>query len=346
MAIVKALVVDRPGKLVVANVRCPELGEHEALVKMKACGICNSTDAHVIDGTMPYHSQYPAILGHESVGEVVAVGKKCRAIRPGMRFTRPAAIWPGATRDGLSSAWGGFAEYGVVRDRLALAADGQATDARNDFAMRQAIVPDGISSVDAALAISLAEVSSWMRKAGDVRGKRVVILGTGIAGMAMAFFSRLAGASKVAVLGRRQARLDAMVSCGADKGFNSSSENIGAVRDFTDGGADWLFEAAGAADSLAEWLPCLRAGGRVAVYGLAPGTVFSLPLNRAPYDFTFRAPPAEEFLTYHWVCKLMLDGKLDPKLFRSHTWNWPGDALEAFEMVRRREVTKGFLVFA
>src|SRR5947208_2906275 len=100
----KALIVDRPGHLSVSEIRQPDPGEHEALVKTRVCGICNSTDRHVIDGTMPYHSQYPAILGHESVGEIVAVGRRCRALRPGMRVTRSSAIFAGETRDGIASA--------------------------------------------------------------------------------------------------------------------------------------------------------------------------------------------------------------------------------------------------
>jgi D-arabinose 1-dehydrogenase-like Zn-dependent alcohol dehydrogenase len=49
-------------------------GPYEALVKMEACGICSSTDAKVVDGTMYWAPPFPLVLGHESVGRVV---EKC-----------------------------------------------------------------------------------------------------------------------------------------------------------------------------------------------------------------------------------------------------------------------------
>ena len=112
----KALVVVRPGRLELRDVPRPVPGPREALVKIDACGICGTTDRELVAGTQPYHNEYPAILGHESTGLVVEVGPECRKFRVGDRVTRPAAIIAGDHRDGLASCWGGFAEYGLVRD--------------------------------------------------------------------------------------------------------------------------------------------------------------------------------------------------------------------------------------
>jgi 2-desacetyl-2-hydroxyethyl bacteriochlorophyllide A dehydrogenase len=341
----RALVVERPGRLSICKIRKPVVGDYDALVRIHACGICNSTDTGVIDGTMPFHNQYPAVLGHEGVGEIVEVGKKARNLAVGMRFTRPFAILPGETRDGIASAWGGFSDFGIVRDREALESDGTREGAEHFLVKRQCRVPAKMSTLDAALAISLSEVASWMDKTGDVAGKRVVILGTGIAGLAMAFFSRLAGAEKVLVLGRRRERTDHALKCGATAGMLSDPGNVGPAREMLDGGADFLLEAAGDATALARWIPCLRPGGRVSVYGMPPGYAYSIPLSAAPADFQFLVPSPEEHLSYPQVCDLILGGRLDTKLFRSHDWKWPDDVLAAFDAVRRREVLKGFVVF-
>jgi threonine dehydrogenase-like Zn-dependent dehydrogenase len=341
----KALIVEQPGRLAVHEIRRPAPGDYEALVRVLACGICNSTDLHLIDGDQPYHNQYPAVLGHEAVGEIVAVGSKVRSLRLGMRVTRPCAIWPGDTQHGVGSAWGGFADFGIVRDRLALAADGQTAAAEDFMARRQIPVPDDISPADASLTISLAEISSWIEKLQPLGGKRVVILGTGIAGYAMAFFSKLAGALQVIVLGRREERLQRAMQVGATHAFLSDAENIQQVREIAGGGADWLFEAAGDAQGFARWLSCLRAGGGAAIYGVAPQYTYSLPLLNAPPELVLRVPSPDDARTYHWVCGLISAGTLDPKLFTTHAWKWPGDALPAIDSVRRRKVVKGFLVF-
>lgn len=52
----------------------PELKDNECLIRVKAVGICGS-DLHMYDGHGGYDwVTYPLVLGHEVVGEVIAVG--------------------------------------------------------------------------------------------------------------------------------------------------------------------------------------------------------------------------------------------------------------------------------
>ena len=53
------------------NVPQPEAGPGQVLVKLHASGICYA-DVHETLGHLP--GKFPRILGHEPVGEVVAVG--------------------------------------------------------------------------------------------------------------------------------------------------------------------------------------------------------------------------------------------------------------------------------
>src|SRR5688572_580368 len=50
----------------------PEAGPNQVLVKIHACAICG-TDLWMANGTLSYRP-FPLVLGHEGVGEVVAVG--------------------------------------------------------------------------------------------------------------------------------------------------------------------------------------------------------------------------------------------------------------------------------
>jgi alcohol dehydrogenase len=48
-----------------------EPGPHQALIKMRASGVC-CTGVHQTIGHL--HGAFPRILGHEPVGEIVALG--------------------------------------------------------------------------------------------------------------------------------------------------------------------------------------------------------------------------------------------------------------------------------
>ncbi len=81
--IVLAGIVSRFGEVHAQEVPMPKIGEYDALVKIAACAFCNGTDSHIIEGTFPFISPLPVILGHESVGQVVEVGSKVRNYKAG-----------------------------------------------------------------------------------------------------------------------------------------------------------------------------------------------------------------------------------------------------------------------
>ena len=78
------------------DIRCdnvPDPGiEHprDAIVKVSSCAICGS-DLHLFDGFMP-GMKAGDIMGHEFMGEVVAVGAQNRALRVGDRVVVPFTI--------------------------------------------------------------------------------------------------------------------------------------------------------------------------------------------------------------------------------------------------------------
>ena len=74
--------------------------------------------SHVIEGKHPRSVNYPTILGHESVGRVIGIGKKVRSFKVGDLISRVGA--PPAEDGEYASNWGGFAEYGVAKDHWEL----------------------------------------------------------------------------------------------------------------------------------------------------------------------------------------------------------------------------------
>ncbi|HET8708069.1 MAG TPA: alcohol dehydrogenase catalytic domain-containing protein, partial [Pseudomonadales bacterium] len=75
------------------QVPIPAMRPDQVLVKVLACGICR-TDLHVLDGELK-QPKLPLIMGHQIVGEIVAIGSEVKApLRLGMRVGIP---WLGGT---------------------------------------------------------------------------------------------------------------------------------------------------------------------------------------------------------------------------------------------------------
>lgn len=69
----------------------PELGPHDVLIKVGACGVCR-TDLHVADGELP-NPTLPLVLGHEIVGTVVSAGREVERFQAGQRVGVPWLGW-------------------------------------------------------------------------------------------------------------------------------------------------------------------------------------------------------------------------------------------------------------
>src|SRR5579872_2229444 len=64
----------------VETITVPDPGPGEALVRIKACGVCH-TDLHYREGGI--NDDFPFLLGHEAAGVVEAVGAGVSTVEPG-----------------------------------------------------------------------------------------------------------------------------------------------------------------------------------------------------------------------------------------------------------------------
>jgi alcohol dehydrogenase, propanol-preferring len=132
MSLMRAMVLDQPGKPLVLRERpLPHPGPGEILVEVKACGV-GRTDLHVVDGELP-DPKLPIVPGHEIVGRIAALGQGVSGLSPGERVGVPwlghtcgvcpycrdqrenlcdAPLFTGYTRDG------GFASHTVADARF------------------------------------------------------------------------------------------------------------------------------------------------------------------------------------------------------------------------------------
>ena len=77
--------------LLPADVPEPVPGRGQALVRVRACGVCR-TDLHILDGDLT-EPKLPLVLGHQVVGVVESVGEAVDSTRPGDRVGIPWLGW-------------------------------------------------------------------------------------------------------------------------------------------------------------------------------------------------------------------------------------------------------------
>ncbi|MCM8777698.1 MAG: alcohol dehydrogenase catalytic domain-containing protein, partial [Candidatus Omnitrophica bacterium] len=76
----KAAITDGKGNIWIEEVPIPEVSPYHCLCKTLACATCTGTDIKIIHNKLPWKENYPAILGHESIGKVIKTGNKVKYI--------------------------------------------------------------------------------------------------------------------------------------------------------------------------------------------------------------------------------------------------------------------------
>lgn len=281
----------------VERVPVPALGPGDLLVRVSACGVCSSD-------VMPWYLERktPAVLGHEPVGVVEAVGAEqtefgrgdrvffhhhvpclgCRACRRGFytscRSFRASSIEPG-----------GFAEFVRV----------PAEHARIDTLK----VPSGISDEAAIFVEPLACSLRAFRKLDLQRGESVWILGLGAMGLLNVMLARHFGARPIIASDPVAARRAYAEKIGADVVLDPAARATAeTVREATEGwGPDKVIVGPGTAAAVEE---ALAAAG--------PGTTILL-FTPTPPDGVVRLRPHDLYFNEVTVLHSYSAGPLDTR---------------------------------
>lgn len=252
------------------------------MVRLKAVGLCGSDLHWYQDGHIGHtEAQYPMVLGHEPVGEVVAVGAGVTTHRVGDHVAIEPSIVCGQCEFclngrpnncvkgifmGGTQAPGFFREYANVPARNA-----EHFPAEIDFITATLIEPT-------AVVIHVFELTRM--RTGDT----VAILGAGPIGMLCATLARLAGASQVFLTDRVPHRL--RIARQLDPSYLTAlapQENFEElVMDTTHGrGADLVIDCAGSFDTIHAGLNICRPSGRFVLVGIPSQQVLYVDLHTA-----------------------------------------------------------------
>lgn len=280
----RAVVYHSPKDIRLESVPEPVLqGPEDAIVRVTVASICGS-DLHILHGLMPQMNE-GAIIGHEFVGVVEAVGSTVDGFRPGDRVVGPAAVWCGtcrACRKGLLSACENGAIFG--NGPLFGGLDGAQADlVRVPFAgVTLHHIPEGLSDERVLFAgdilpTAYSAVAGLVPGARGVRpGDSVVIFGAGPVGLCAVASARVFDPARVIVVDMEEYRLEMARRMGADLVIDAAKEDVRAlVKEATDGwGADYVMEAVGRQETLNNAIAVSAPGGAVSVVG-----VFQQPVS-------------------------------------------------------------------
>jgi S-(hydroxymethyl)mycothiol dehydrogenase len=239
----------------VTTVVVPDPGPGEALVGVKACGVCH-TDLHYREGAIT--DEFPFLLGHEAAGVVEAVGAGVDGLEPGdsvvLAWRAPCGRCRSCAR---GRPWYCF-DSRNARQKMTLEDGTELTTAIGVGALAEACLVDAGQAVKvdpaarpkAAGLIGCGIMTGFGAAVytGNVqRGDTVAVFGCGGVGDAAIAGASLAGARRVIAVDVNPRKLEWARDFGATDVIDSSEENpVTKIRELTGGfGADVTIEAVG-----------------------------------------------------------------------------------------------------
>ncbi|NLT96702.1 MAG: alcohol dehydrogenase catalytic domain-containing protein [Christensenellaceae bacterium] len=334
----KAAVVVEPGRLEIWDIDRPVPGEYEALVEILYCATCAGTDKNYIYGRHIRPVQYPMLLGHEAVGRVVELGRGVRNFAVGDLVTDVGCP---ATPDGrISSRAGGFAEYGIVKDVCEMKKAGIPRAAWEKHRANR-VIPSWFSPAASTMITPYRETLSYLRRIGVKKGSRVLILGSGCAGLCFAAHAVNEGASLVAMIGT-PARETVAKKLGVSIFVSYKEENaVDVMGEAAREPFDIIIDAVGVKGGLSDALRLLKPYGACGIYGWYDWDTNVISPLAARDSFIYYAGGYDQAETHDDVIRAMLSGDLDPAdiLALDHIYELD-DIWQAYRDVWDRKVIK------
>jgi len=277
----------------------------EVLVRTLGAGMCHS-DLHIWEGSYDLGGdrklsfegrvQFPLVMGHESTGEVVALGPDADGVAIGSRHLVCGWIGCGSCR-----------ACAVGDEHLCVAPRFLGVNRPGGYA-DHIVVPHPRYLIDlgaldpvAAAPLACAGLTTYgaLKKAGPVLGDaNIVVIGAGGLGlMALALLKRMGGKGAVVVeidARKREAALEAGALAAVDPRAPDASTKI---REALAGPVLFVLDLVGSGESVGLAYSMLDKSGKLVVVGLLGGSVELsvplLPMRAATLQGSYIGSPAE-----------------------------------------------------
>ncbi len=295
----------------------PEIKQGEVLVKVKVCGLCGTDIGKIVNKTVSPGT----VLGHEAVGEIVALGEGVKKFKEGDRvffahhvpcfnchYCRHSnyTLCPQFKTTNIDP--GGFSEYVRVP---------YLNVEKTMFCL-----PKNLSYEEASLIEPLATVLKSVNKCNVLPGDTVVIVGLGPIGILHLLLFKNLKAGKLVGLDIQKERLKIAGKFGADMVINSQEEDfLKIIKNLTGKrGADFVIVTAGNVQAIETALSIVREGGKIILFaGCSPETFLRIDPNliyhsEVVLEGSYSSTPLEQKM----VLELLMGGKIKIKEFITH----------------------------
>ena len=346
--------------LTIENVDIDKPAGREVLVRVVASGVCHS-DLHFVDGFYPFPT--PAILGHEAAGIVEEVGLQVSELSPGDHVIACLSVFCGRC-DYCLTGKTHLCQTRPVRGKNEppkLSWKGQPVNQfanLSAYAEKMLVHENALVKIDDTMPLDRAAligcgvttgVGAVLNTARIEAGSAVAVFGAGGVGLAAIQGARIGGARMIIAVDVVDSKLATAKKLGATHTVNASAgDPVKAIRELTNGGVDYSFEAIGLKKAAEQCFDCIRPGGTATIVGMIPmgqkieldGHMFlrekkvqgcSMGSNRFKVDMP-------RYIDYYRQGRLMLDemitrrGRLE-------------DVNEAFRAMKAGEVARTVLMF-
>ncbi|GCB53387.1 alcohol dehydrogenase catalytic domain-containing protein [Streptomyces sp. NL15-2K] len=286
----------------------PAVGPGQVLVKVHACGICG-TDVWITEGKLSFGVDFPMTLGHEGVGEVVAVGDGVTSRTVGDRVGI-VTLQNGCGQcawcrraEPLDFVTAANCERPVLIGMNVSGAQSEYVAARADATV---LLPEGLSYEHAAPLMCVGYTAwSGLRRARPEPGDVVAVSGIGGLGHLAVQYAKAAGFTTIAITQTPDKR-ELAHELGADLVVSNGAELRAA------GGANVLLHTNSSNAAVSDALQGVNARGRVVLMGVAFDTfaVGNMPVVMNSIQILGSAHNGTEYLVE--ALQLAADGKVTP----------------------------------
>ncbi len=237
-------------------------------IRMSVSGVCGSDIHYYTQGQIGSQIiKYPFPVGHEGAGVVVETGIAVKNVKPG----DVVGIEPAMPCWECDQCRAG--RHHTCRNIRFLGCPGQAEGCLREYIVlpETSCLPlaSNLSVDHGSISEPLAIGVYSVKKAGNIKGADIGILGFGPIGMSVLLAAKVAGAGSVYVSDKIDERLEIAIKEGITASYNTLKENVvGSILEKSPLGLDVVFECCGMQETMDQAVKLLKPGGKMIVVGI------------------------------------------------------------------------------